>query len=217
MEPRSVFFEEWLRSLREQYKLVLRQDDRVTLSSLTAIMLDIGFSEDELAQLRIEATMHVDAVGADYVADMEILDHAPAPAASLRPVGASTGEARPAADNQQPSSEAEDPEEKSDEPASQFPSAALEENAAQETSVSSASAETEEIDDVDEEPIPLTFADSLVLQENQVNEEEADEADIKADFNEDRGDSVEDADEDADEGLDEEADEEDNPQQMSMF
>lgn len=73
MDQRSVFFQEWIRSLREQYKHVVRQDDRVTLPSLTAVMIDVGFGEDELAQLRVEATMHVDDVGSDHAADMEIL------------------------------------------------------------------------------------------------------------------------------------------------
>ena len=73
MNQRSVFFEEWLRSLREQYKHVLRNEDKVTLPSLTAVMLDVGFGEDELAQLRVEATMHVDDVGPEHRADMNIL------------------------------------------------------------------------------------------------------------------------------------------------
>ena len=37
MDQRSVFFDDWLSSLREQYKYVLRQDDRVTLPSLTTV------------------------------------------------------------------------------------------------------------------------------------------------------------------------------------
>ncbi len=74
MDTQSVFHVEWLRSLREQYKHVVRNDDRVTLSSLTAVMRNVGFREDELAQLRIEATMHVDDVGEDFNADLQILD-----------------------------------------------------------------------------------------------------------------------------------------------
>jgi len=74
MDTQSVFYEEWLRSLREQYKQVARNDDRVTLSSLTAVMRQIGFRDDELAQLRVKATMHVDDAGADYRADLNILD-----------------------------------------------------------------------------------------------------------------------------------------------
>lgn len=73
MDQRSVFHIEWLRSLREQYKQVLRKDDRATLSSLTAVMLNVGFRDDELAQLRIEATMHVDKIRDDFSPDMDIL------------------------------------------------------------------------------------------------------------------------------------------------
>ena len=73
MDQQSVFFEEWMRSLREQYKYVVRSQDRVTLPSLTAVLHQVGFTDDELAKLRLEATMHVDDVGADYVADMNIL------------------------------------------------------------------------------------------------------------------------------------------------
>ena len=74
MEQRSVFFEEWIKSLREQYKYVIRNNDQVTLPSLTKVLLDVGFGEGELANLRVEATMHIDDVGADYVPDMNILN-----------------------------------------------------------------------------------------------------------------------------------------------
>ena len=73
MNSHSVFYEEWLRSLREQYKHVVRNDDRVTIPSLTAVMSKVGFRESELAQLRIEATMHVDEVGKDFNPDLQIL------------------------------------------------------------------------------------------------------------------------------------------------
>ena len=78
MDPRSVFHEEWLRSLREQYKHIVRNDDRVTLPSLTAVMQRLGFRDDELAQLRIEATMHMDDVSEDFSADMNILNESKA-------------------------------------------------------------------------------------------------------------------------------------------
>ena len=73
MDQQSVFFEEWMRSLREQYKYVVRRQDKVALPSLTAVLHQIGFTDGELAQLRLEATMHRDDVGADYVPDMTIL------------------------------------------------------------------------------------------------------------------------------------------------
>jgi len=78
MERRSIFFDEWIKSLREQYKYVVRNNDTVTLPSLTAVLYDVGFTDDELARLRVEATMHVDDVGEDYVPDMQILEKAQA-------------------------------------------------------------------------------------------------------------------------------------------
>ena len=80
MDGRSVFFEEWLNSLREQYKHVVRNDDRVTLPTLSEVLQNVGFTEDELRQLRLEATMHIDDVSDDFVADLDIL-----PAATAAP------------------------------------------------------------------------------------------------------------------------------------
>ena len=74
MEQVSVFFEEWLRSLREQYKHVTRNDDRVTLPSLTQVMQRVGFGEDELRQLRLEATMRAEDVPADFAPDLDIIN-----------------------------------------------------------------------------------------------------------------------------------------------
>lgn len=74
MEKNSVFFDEWIKSLREQYKYVIRNNDQVTLPSLTEVLHNVGFSDDELAHLRVEATMHIDDVGADYVPDLTVLD-----------------------------------------------------------------------------------------------------------------------------------------------
>ena len=75
MDSDSVFFEEWLRSLREQYKHVVRSGDAVTLPTLTAVLENLGFGEDELAQLRLDATMRVDDTADDFVAGFaDILD-----------------------------------------------------------------------------------------------------------------------------------------------
>lgn len=79
MNSHSVFFDEWLRSLREQYKYVVRNNDRVTLPTLTAVMQNVGFGEDELVQLRLEATMRVDDVPHDFKPDMQILNPPPGP------------------------------------------------------------------------------------------------------------------------------------------
>lgn len=161
MEERSVFFEEWIRSLREQYKHVVAQDDRLTLSSLTAVMSEVGFSDAELAQLRVQATMHVDKVGSDHVADMEILEHTlPHAAECLCPVCAATNDARSEVDEQPLPI---DPEQEAVESESPFPGAALE------------NAETNETREANDEPAPLTFEDSLTAQESEASDADASE------------------------------------------
>jgi len=72
----SVFSEDWRACLREQYKHVIRENDQITLPSLTSVMQRVGFSDDELAQLRVEATMRADEVAEDFVPDLEILNTA---------------------------------------------------------------------------------------------------------------------------------------------
>lgn len=69
----SVFTDEWRRCLREQYKYVIRNQDRVTRPSLTDVLHSVGFTDDELRQLEIEATMRVEDVPDDFVLDLDIL------------------------------------------------------------------------------------------------------------------------------------------------
>lgn len=53
----SIFADDWRECMIEQYKEVIRNDDRVTLKSLIVVMHDVGFTDDEMAQYRMEATM----------------------------------------------------------------------------------------------------------------------------------------------------------------
>lgn len=126
MDSRSVFFDEWLSSLREQYKHVVRSNDRVTLPTLTAVMQNVGFGEKELAQLRIEATMHVDDIPQDFTPDMSILDPArasqPHPAECLCPQCMTIDEAAHDADGQPI---VPDPEAAASDPGHTFPVAAM--------------------------------------------------------------------------------------------
>lgn len=69
----SIFADDWRECLREQYKSVMRKDDRVAQSSLTEVMYGIGFTEDELAQLQIEATMRVEDMPDDFVPEMPVV------------------------------------------------------------------------------------------------------------------------------------------------
>lgn len=70
----NVFADEWRECLQAHYIHVIRNRDKVTEPSLTVVMHQAGFSDSELAQLRVRATMHVDDVGADFVPDLTVLE-----------------------------------------------------------------------------------------------------------------------------------------------
>lgn len=159
MDSRSVFFDEWLRSLREQYKHVVSSNDRVTLPTLTAVMQNVGFGKEELAQLRLEATMHVDDVAPGFRPDMKILDLSPAPhpAECMCPQCMPVDEAGHDADGQPI---VPDPEAATADTGHSFPAAPI-----------------SAVDD--DEPDPLTFEDSLDAQtETEEVDADAQDADL---------------------------------------
>lgn len=194
MEQRSIFFDEWIKSLREQYKYVVRNNDQVTLPSLTKVMHDVGFGDDELAQLRVQATMHVDDVGGDYVPDMNVLDttpvDAPHPAECTCAQCIPIDESKYDADGQ-PLTEV-DPEQATHEVGHVF-------------AVATPEASETEVDRIDNE-IDVTFEDSF---------EEDDVGDL--DLEDELDDEVDDLDAEDDIDEDEPEDDPDAPQQMSMF
>jgi len=65
----SIFGDEWRRCLKEHYKYVVRQQDKITKDSLTPIMNRFGFGEDDLHQLYLDATIR--DMPQDFVPDME--------------------------------------------------------------------------------------------------------------------------------------------------
>ena len=69
----SIFSEEWRDCLVAHYTYVVRMGDQGTERTLRGVMVEAGFSEDELRQLYLLATAHVDDVGADFVPDAELL------------------------------------------------------------------------------------------------------------------------------------------------
>ena len=74
----SVFDDEWRDCLREQYKHTIRENHKKNIDSLRVVMNQVGFREDELRELEMRATMHIDDVPADFIPNLDILD-APAP------------------------------------------------------------------------------------------------------------------------------------------
>jgi len=81
----SVFSDEWRKCLREQYKHVARNDDKVTEKSLTPLLQELGFGEDELKQLYIQATMHTDNVPEDFQPDLTLLNEQPTDPMLMQP------------------------------------------------------------------------------------------------------------------------------------
>jgi hypothetical protein len=69
----SIFSEDWRNCLSEQYRSVIRQGDGKTQISLANVLHELGFTEDDLARLRVEATMRAEDMPADFVPDLEIL------------------------------------------------------------------------------------------------------------------------------------------------
>ena len=67
----SVFGNEWRRCLKEHYKYVVKKQDKRTETTLTPILQRFGFSETELKQLYIEATMRAEDMPDDFVPDMQ--------------------------------------------------------------------------------------------------------------------------------------------------
>lgn len=63
----SVFSDDWRDCLRENYKHVVRNNDQVTKPSLLTVMNEVGFTEDDLRMLEIEATMRAEDMPDDYV------------------------------------------------------------------------------------------------------------------------------------------------------
>lgn len=145
-----------MRSLREQYKYVVRSQDKVALPSLTDVLHQIGFTDDELTQLRLEATMRQDDVGADYVPDMAILAGQAHPAECSCPQCLPIDESR-FDDEGQPL--ADDAREEADESSGQVFAAAWENEDAE--------AESDQ---------PLTYEEGLAADDVDDDEEELAEA-----------------------------------------
>jgi hypothetical protein len=62
-----IFADDWRDCLREQYKSVIRQQDARTGATLTEVLYEVGFTEDELTALKFEATLRADDMPADFV------------------------------------------------------------------------------------------------------------------------------------------------------
>ena len=66
---KRVFADDWRDTLREQYKYVIQQGDKRTEATLIEVLHEVGFTENELAALRLEATMRAEDMPDDFVPD----------------------------------------------------------------------------------------------------------------------------------------------------
>lgn len=109
----NIFADEWRDCLRAHYMHVIRAGDQTTEPTLRVVMHDAGFTDDELALLRVQATMHVDDVGADFVPDLHALDAQPTGDVfySVPPEAGPAPEAETAAAGEQPAPADDDSDE----------------------------------------------------------------------------------------------------------
>lgn len=78
--PASIFADEWRECLRAHYMTVIRTDDRITERTLRGVMMhEAGFTEAELKELAVRATMRVEDTPADFVPDLAMMQGDAAP------------------------------------------------------------------------------------------------------------------------------------------
>lgn len=73
MEKReSIFTQDWHDSLKAHYKDIVRRNDKVTEETFVKVLYDVGFREDDLQRLKLEATMRAEDLKSDFVPSLEI-------------------------------------------------------------------------------------------------------------------------------------------------
>lgn len=74
MTQRSIFADEWRDCLRSHFLHVVRVRDQVTEHTLVSVMHDAGFTDIELAELRVLATLRTEDVADDFVPEATTLE-----------------------------------------------------------------------------------------------------------------------------------------------
>ena len=80
--PTSIFSDEWRECLIAHYTYILRASDQRTERTLRGVMLDVGFTEDDLRNIYLAATTHVDDVPPDFTPDTQFIASVVMPAVS---------------------------------------------------------------------------------------------------------------------------------------
>jgi len=71
MDNKSPFTDDWRESLQEHYKDVVRRNDALTEKTLVGVLHDVGFTDDMLRELKLEATMRAEDLADDFVPDLD--------------------------------------------------------------------------------------------------------------------------------------------------
>jgi hypothetical protein len=66
----SIFSDDWRDCLQEHYRHVIRAQDTVNERSLIEVLHQVGFTDDDLRQMYMSATMHVDDMPSDFTPDV---------------------------------------------------------------------------------------------------------------------------------------------------
>lgn len=107
---RRIFTDDWRDCLREQYKSVIRQQDKRTEATLTEVLYEVGFTQDELAALRFEATLRADNLPDEFVPEEVAQQYYAGVDAPAEPVLESAAELPAEAETQAVEEDAEDAE-----------------------------------------------------------------------------------------------------------
>jgi hypothetical protein len=73
MSGPSPFAEDWRDCLRAHYQQVVRHQDHTTERTLVGVLQRLGFSDAELGELKVLATLRAEDMDPDFVPDLDIL------------------------------------------------------------------------------------------------------------------------------------------------
>lgn len=75
MKKQSVFESEWRKCQRENLRHAAQSNDTVALPTIKERMKSLGFDDEEINQIYLEATMRSDEVSKDWKPDQSFLPH----------------------------------------------------------------------------------------------------------------------------------------------
>lgn len=68
----SIFSQDWRDCLDAHYRDVVQRGDSLTEKSLTKVLTDLGYREDQLRQMKLYATMRTEDLQADFIPTLEV-------------------------------------------------------------------------------------------------------------------------------------------------